>query len=107
MPNTATRIYGPAQLSNSAATLYTVPSLTLAKVRWIHVSNPGAATAFTLSIGADSAATRLYDAYPLPGGAAFDFYPYAPVSAAEVIQGFAAVGSQVVIVIEADLCTLG
>ena len=42
MARTPTRFAGPALVTNSAATKYTVPGSTVALVRAIHVSNPTA-----------------------------------------------------------------
>ncbi len=108
MASTAKRLHGPAQVSGAAATKYTVPALTKTIVRHVHVYNPGpAAATFTMSIGADAAGTRLYDAISIPLGTAFDWFPYAVVDAAEVIQAFAGTANQLVLTIWGDERTLG
>ncbi len=86
----AKRLAGPAQVSNAAATKYTVPAGLRAVIRHIHISNPSAAAVdFTLSIGVDAAATRLFDGFPIPIDDVYDWYGYLPLAAAELIQAFA------------------
>lgn len=99
----AIRAHGPAQLTNAAVTKYTVPAGLRFIMRHIHIENPGAAVTFTASIGADAAATRLYDAYPIGANTAIDLWGYWPVSAAEIIQALASVTLQLVITISGDL----
>ena len=104
----ATRFSGPAQVSNAAATKYTVPAASLAVIRHIHVQNPsGSAVTFTLSIGADAAAVRLFDAYSIAAGAVLDHFCYYAVSAAEIIQAFAGTNNVLTLTIDGDLVTLG
>src|SRR5262245_3992215 len=87
MPRIAKRLAGPAQVSNAAATKYTVPATTKTIVRHVHVSNPtGGAVTFTMSIGADAAATRLFDAYSIAAGSVLDHFCYYVLEAAEIIQ---------------------
>lgn len=103
MARIAKRLYGPAQLSDAAATLYTVPSATKAIVRHIHVQNPSAsAVALTLSIGADGATTRLFAAHSIPAYGVLDHYGYYVLEAAEVIQGLASTASVLVATINGD-----
>lgn len=83
------RLHGPAQLSNAAATKYTVPSSTVTILQHIHVFNPsGSAVNFTLSIGTDAAGTRLFDAYSIGAGQQLDMFVRIVLSAAEIIQAF-------------------
>lgn len=96
MAKVAKRLFGPAQVSNAAATKYTVPASTKAILRHVHVQNPsGSAVTFTCSIGADAAGTRLYDAYSIPAAAAgvtgnvIDWYGYIVMDAAEIFQALA------------------
>jgi hypothetical protein len=87
MARTPKRLAGPAQVSNAAATKYTVPALTTAVVRYLHVSNPsGSPATFTLSIGANAAGTRLYDALSIPAGTVYERHVYWVLTAAEIIQ---------------------
>lgn len=114
MARTPKRLAGPAQVSNVAATKYTVPANTKTIVRHIHVENPsGAAVTFTLSIGADAAATRLWDAFSIPAAAAGeresvkDWYVYLVLEAAEIIQALAGTNNILTLTINGDEITLG
>jgi len=87
------RVVGPALVATGPTTVYTVPASTRVVMRHIHVQNPsGSAVTFSLSIGADAAGTRLWDAYSIPAAAAGeresvkDFYVYVPMEATETIQ---------------------
>jgi hypothetical protein len=114
MARTPKRLAGPAQVSNAAATKYTVPLATKTVVRHIHVQNPsGAAVTFTLSIGADAAATRLFDAYSIPAAAAgvvgsvFDHFCYYVLETGEILQAFAGTNNILTLTIDGDEITLG
>jgi len=114
MAKTATLFYGPAQLSNAAATKYTVPAGNIAVIRHIHVENPsGSPVTFTMSIGADAAGTRIYDAYSIPGAAAgvtnsvMDFFCYYPVAAGTVIQAFGGTNNILTLTFGGDLLSAG
>ncbi|TFH66234.1 MAG: hypothetical protein E4G90_04610 [Gemmatimonadales bacterium] len=84
------RFYGPAQLTGSAADLYTVPAGKRIRVLDTHVSNPSAsAVDLTLSIGTDAAGTRVYDGLSIAADSRKDdFTPY-ELAAGEKIQGWA------------------
>lgn len=72
---TPRRVHGPAQVSNVAATKYTVPTGVKAWTRHIHIQNPsGSPVTFTMSIGADAAGTRIFDAYSIPAGTTYDYW---------------------------------
>jgi len=114
MTKVSTRVHGPAQVSNAAATKYTVPASTKAQRIRVHVQNPsGSAVTFTMSIGADAAATRLLDAYSIPAAAAgvtgnvVDFYWDHALVAAEIIQAFAGTNNILVLTITVDELTAG
>jgi hypothetical protein len=97
------RLHGPAAVSNAAATKYTTPAGTRARVRHIHVSNTSAGPVnFTLSIGADAAGTRIFDAYTIAAGAVLDHYGLYVLAAAEIIQAFGSVLNQLVLTIDGD-----
>ncbi|HET7713853.1 MAG TPA: hypothetical protein VFK94_06460 [Patescibacteria group bacterium] len=99
MAETNKRLHGPAQVSNAAATKYTVPAGTKTLVRHVHISNPSAnAVTFTMSIGADAAAVRLFDAYSIPAGTVFDWFPFMIIDATEIIQALA--GTNNILVLE-------
>ncbi len=101
MATTSKRFFGPAQLTNAAATKYTCPGSTVAVIRRMRVSNPtGSAVPFTLSIGADAAGTRLYDGVSIPAASYLDIWGPFSLAAAEIIQAFA--GSNSALVLEID-----
>lgn len=67
-------------------------------MRHIHVYNPGAGTVnFTLSIGADAAGTRIFDAIPVLEDVPFDHFGTYVLSAAEIIQALGSVNNQLVL----------
>jgi hypothetical protein len=108
MATTAKRLFGPAQLGNATATKYTVPAGTKAKVRHIHFFNPsGAPVTVTMSIGGDAAATRLFDAFSIPAGQPYDWYPYLVMDAAEIIAAHASAAATIVMTVFGDELTLG
>lgn len=103
MARTPKRLAGPATVSNAAATKYTVPALTTTLVRHIHVSNPsGSPVTFTLSIGADAAGTRLFDAYTIAANSVLDHYCYHVLAAAEIIQALAGTTTVLTLTISGD-----
>lgn len=59
---------GPTQLTNSAATVYTVPGATTLILRDIHFCNTSASAATVFfSIGVDATGTRMYSGLSIPG----------------------------------------
>jgi hypothetical protein len=108
MAKTPKRLVTAVQFANATATLYTTPSYIpntlVTLVRHIHVSNPtgSSATKFTLAIGTDSAAKRIYDVYPLAAGQVFDAWVYIPLTTGELITGFADVATAMTIWIDGD-----
>jgi hypothetical protein len=104
---TMKRVVGPTQLANSAATLYTAPTGIRAVIKRIHIVNTDSSShTFTLSIGADAAATELYTTQALAAGATFDDYANYTLEPADILQGFASAASKLTIVVNADLtCT--
>lgn len=114
MARTPKRLAGPAQVSNAAATKYTCPATTKTIIRHIHVQNPsGSACTFTMSIGADAAATRIIDAFSIPAAAAgvsasiVDWWGYWVVDAGEVVQAFAGTNNILTLTLNGDEITLG
>lgn len=114
MPRTAKRLYGPALIATGPATVYTVPALTKAIIRQIHLSNPSASpVTLTLSVGADAAATRLWSTYSIPAAAAGvtdsvrDIFMYLVMEAAEILTLSAGTNNILNIVITGDEITLG
>lgn len=108
MPRIATRFHGPALVTNAAVTKYTVAASQKAIIRHIHVQNPSAsAVTFTMSIGADAAATRIFDAFSIGAGQVFDHFCYYVADAAEVIQALAGTNNILTLTIDGDLSVLG
>lgn len=102
------RLAGPAQVSNAAATKYTVPALTKTIIRHVHVQNPsGSAVTFTMSIGTDAAATRIFDAFSIAANSVFDHFSYYVVDAAEIIQAFAGTNNILTLEFSGDEIVLG
>lgn len=102
MAQTVVRMAGPALVTNAAATKYTVPAGTKAKIQNIHVSNPGGGSAatFTCSIGADAAGTRIIDAVSIPAGSVFDMYGPFYLAAAETIQALSGTNNVLTLTID-------
>lgn len=97
------RMAGPAQVSNLATTKYTAPANRRGIVRHIHISNPsGSAVTFTMSIGADAAAVRIFDAYSIAANTVLDHFCYYVVEAAEIIQAFAGTTNILTLTIDGD-----
>lgn len=108
MPVTWKRLFGPALLTNSAATKYTCPSTTKTRIRHIHISNnSGSIVNLTISIGADAAGTRIFDAFPIPANDVYNDYGIYVVDAAEIVQAFASTGSVLNVTIDGEEITLG
>jgi len=114
MPRTAKRLYGPALIATGPTTVYTVPALTKTVIRQIHISNPsGSAVTFTLSVGADAAATRLWQTYSIPAAAAGvtdsvrDNFMYLVMDAAEILTLSAGTNNILNITVTGDEITLG
>lgn len=105
---TPLRVHGPAALSNSAATKYTVPANSKFVIRKIHVYNPGSGSVnFTMSIGTDAAGTRIFDAVPVLEDVPFNEYGPYTLEETEIIQALGSVNNQATLTIEGDLYTLG
>ncbi len=100
MADTTKRLAGPSQLANSATTIYTVPGSTSAVIRMIHFSNPTVADkTVTMSIGADAAATRIFDAFTIPAGSVFGYPCHIAMATAEIVQASASAVTSVVVVL--------
>ena len=108
MARVPARVHGPALISNAAATKFTVTTGENFIVRHIHVYNPGAGTInFTASIGADAAATRIFDAYPVAEDVPLDHWCYYVLTSAEIFQALASVNNQATLTIDGDRILLG
>lgn len=102
------RLYGPAQIATGPATVYTVPALTKTILRHIHISNPSTAPVkLTLSIGADAAATRLYETFSIAAKTVIPLFWYVIMDAAQILTLSADTDSILVIVINGDEIILG
>jgi len=94
MADTAKRLSGPALLTGTAATQYTVPASTTTILRNIHVSNEtGTAATLTMSIGTDAAGKRLFTAYTVAANDVIDWSGFIVLAAAEIIQAFSGTAS--------------
>lgn len=100
MADTLKRLSGPTALTNVAVTQYTVPAVTTAVLRSIHVANESAADhTFTLSIGTDGAGKRLFKDQPVAVGDSFDWTGNVVLAAAEIVQALADTGATLTLVI--------
>jgi hypothetical protein len=100
------RLAGPALLTNAAATKYTTPASTVTIVQHIHVQNPTGA-AVTMSIGADAAATRLYDAFSIAAGGVLDTFCKYVLNAGDTIQALAGTTNVMTLTIDGQELTPG
>jgi hypothetical protein len=107
MPSSPIRAHGPALVSNAAATKYTVPANSKFVLRNIHIQNPSAAPVdFTMSIGADAAATRIYDGYPIAADSVLNVWVYKTLEETEIIQALAGTNNILTLTLNGDLRTL-
>jgi hypothetical protein len=59
-------------------------------IQHLHVSNPTAlAVGFTMSLGADAAATRIYDNYQIAAGGVLDVFAKYVLTAGQTVQALA------------------
>jgi hypothetical protein len=108
------RMFGPALVTNSLATLFTVPTAEIYVVRHMHVqNNSGAAATLTISIGADAAGTRIYDTYSIPAlaagvvGSAIDIWCFYPLVAAEIMRAVSGTTNVLTLTVSGDEIILG
>ena len=106
MAVTGSRLFGPALLSNAAATKYTAPASTTVKIQNIHVFNDsGTAATFTMSIGADAAGTRIFDAISIPPNSPYDSYGPFYLAAGEIVQAFSGTNNVLTLTLDGTLAT--
>lgn len=101
-----------ALATGAAGTKYTVPAGRLGILKHIRVQNPsGSSVAFTMSLGADAAGTRIYDAFLLTAagtpGAIEDRFVYFVLAAGEVIQAFAGTNNILTLTLDGEEVILG
>jgi hypothetical protein len=108
MPRIAHRFAGPAQVSNAAATKFTVSANEKAIIRHIHIQNPsGSAVDFTASIGADAAATRIFDGLSIPADSEYNHFCMYVLEEAEIFQAFAGTNNILTLTIDGERSVLG
>lgn len=101
---TPKRLVGPVLLGNTAVTEYTVPAGLSALIRHVHVLNVSQQDAwFILSIGADAAATRLYNCKVPGNGQPFSAFAYQPMAAGEIIQAYSSIANALALTIGGDV----
>lgn len=103
MPKIPKRLHGPALITNSVVTKYTVPASTRTTLRSIHVQNPsGSPVDLTISIGADAAGTRIYDALAIAADSERTFWCYHVLEAAEIVQAVAGTTNILTLTLDGD-----
>lgn len=91
--DTPKRLAGPVAGTGAAATLYTVPALTTAILRAVHVVNTTAgALTFKMSIGVDAVGTRLFSDISVPKNGTLDWDGFMVLAAAETLRWNAPTG---------------
>lgn len=94
-------LYGPAQLGTTPATVFTAPATSKVLLRHVHVSNPsGSAVGLTLAIGADGAATRIFDDFEIPADSAPSWTMLEWLEPGEIIQAFADTAATLVLTLD-------
>lgn len=92
------RFYGPAFLTTTPSTLFTVSDRAVIQI--IHIMNESVSSAdITLSIGTDSVSTRLYDGYPIPSKQMRAIPTYHVMDPGESMQGSSSANSAIVLVV--------
>lgn len=106
MTDTASRIVGPTLLTNTTATLYTVPGSTQAILRNIIIANTsGTAATARLSIGVDAAGTRILPEVSIPANSIFEWSGFLVMEAAETLRGHSGTTNVLAITVSAVLVT--
>jgi hypothetical protein len=103
MTVTKKRLFGPALLSNAAATKYTVPPATRTTIRRILIDNPsGGIVTCTITIGADAAGTRILGAVPIPANGGLDLYGPFTLETGEILQAYAGSANVLVLLVNGE-----
>ncbi len=101
---TKKRLFGPALLTNVAATKYTTPADKRTTIKRILVDNPtGGVVTCTITIGADAQGVRIAGAVPIPANGALDLYGPFTLEAAEVLQAYAGTTNVLVMVVNGEV----
>jgi hypothetical protein len=100
MADTPKRLAGPALLTASAATVYTVPGATDTVLREVDVCNEtGADATLTISIGTDGAGKRLRKGFNVPANGGYQLTCWIPLATGEVIQAYSGTASALTLVL--------
>lgn len=83
------------ELTNAAATVYTVPGATTAILRTIHVLANSSAKTFTLALDTDAQSKRIFDAYALTANVPAIFNGWWVVATGKTVQAFASANTAV------------
>lgn len=95
------RLVGPRLLGTTAHTPYIVPPGYRTTIRRIWVNNPsGSQAGFTLSIGSDASATRLWDGDNVAAGGEINHNGDHALAAGDFIQAYSDTSSTLVLVID-------
>jgi hypothetical protein len=91
MADVAKRLTGPALITNSGTTVYTVPASTTTTVRNIHACYTGSSTSvtFTLGINGVTTALSLYYQFALPERGTLDWSGFLVLNAGDTVQALA------------------
>lgn len=101
------RFAGPALVTGAAATKFTAPAKAISILKHIHVQNPsGAPVNFTMSIGADAAGTRIFDALPIAAGGYLSPMVHFVLQAGEIIQAWAGTTNILTLTLDGDVTPL-
>jgi hypothetical protein len=90
MADLAKRLVGPAALTATATTLYTVPASTTTIVRSIHIASIAGSASYpaTLAIGTAATATNaLFYQYLIGANASLDWSGFLVLAAGETLSG--------------------
>lgn len=108
MPRTATQFLAPMQLAASTATLFTTATGPVAVIRHVHFYNADSVSRnVTICQGADAAASRVLDVFPIAAKTAYDYYCYWVVPSNTIISGFASAATIVTCEVSGDSLSAG
>ena len=112
MATAKARLIGPALVATGPTTVLTAPATEQDVMQMIQVSNPtNSAVNFTMSIGADAAATRIIGTNATVGNIAANsvvqFYGSWPVQPAEIVTVSASTTNVLVLTVSGEKRTLG